>query len=164
MLIKDTQLEQRLEAAMAEIGPAADQRIQWLLSRLQGRLQDGLQIDDQEMKRLAELAGLTHENVSQRFGSWELALRGGGAAAVGTAMAKTLGPKVAAKLAVKTAGKAAIKASGAGSGAAAGGAFGMLCGPAAIICAPIGAISGGLVGWFAVDKVVVETDEWLTHL
>ena len=167
MLVEDTELGPRMDAAVADIGAAADGQIQWLLSRLRGRLQDGLQLGDQEVQELAELARLTHEDMLQRFGASAIALRGSGATvggvAVGAALAKVLGPKVAAKLAVKAAGKVAIKASGAGGAALTGAAFGTLCGPAVVICAPAGAIGGALAGWVIVDKAIVETDEWFNR-
>ena len=71
--------------------------------------------------------------------------------------------KISAKVVIKTGAKVGTKvaaaSSGAAGGAAAGGVGGAMCGPAAIICSPIGAIVGAGVAWFTTDAIVNTVDE-----
>lgn len=167
ILIEESGFEQRVEQALAKIAAANLQHVERLLTRLRQRLQDELELSDPQLLVLSDLARLTLDDAVARFEDTALALKGVGAAvgggAVGAALAKTVGTKAVAKLAAKTAGKTALKSAGAGGSASAGAGIGLLCGPAAWICAPLGAIGGAAIGWLAVDKVVVEADELLNR-
>ena len=77
---------------------------------------------------------------------------------ISTLIAKKISTKITTKIALKTGGKLAIKMVGSGGSAAAGAETGLLvCGP---VCAAIGGIAGGIIGWFATDKIVIEVDKY----
>jgi hypothetical protein len=95
-----------------------------------------------------------------------------GSATSGLVAARTIAVKssvrIANRVAATSVGKLLFKASikrgvstvaGAGTGALAG----LVCGPAAPICSPLGAVVGGVTVWFFVDTVVIEFDELLNR-
>jgi len=79
----------------------------------------------------------------------------------GASLAKLATQKIAAQLSAKLLVKSGIKATAKGASVMAGGSSGALIGSAV---GPIGSIVGGVVGavatWLAVDKVIIEIDEY----
>jgi gas vesicle protein len=108
---------------------------------------------------LKDILKFTQEDMQQRFqNGLTLTFRGfglAGGAAAGV-MTKAISAKVATALTKKIATKVAIKTGAKVTGASSG----LLCGPAAWLCSPAGAVVGGIVGWFATDKIVVELDQY----
>ena len=79
----------------------------------------------------------------------------------GASLAKLASQKLAAQISAKLMVKSGIKATAKGASVLAGGGSGALAGSA---LGPIGSILGGVVGavatWLAVDKVIIEIDEY----
>lgn len=135
---------------------------------IKNKLKNKMVISEEEVDFLLnDILKFTQEDMIQRFQNGlalsfkSFGLAGGAAAGVIT---KIISKKVATALSKKIATKAAIKTgsklSGAAVGAAVGGEGGLLCGPGAWLCSPVGAVVGGIVGWFATDKIVVEVDQY----
>lgn len=87
----------------------------------------------------------------------------GAAGAITKAISASIAKMISKKIATKAAIKGGSKLAGAGVGALAGGESGLLCGPGAWLCSPVGAVVGGVVGWFTTDKIVVEVDQYMNE-
>lgn len=130
-----------------------------------------LDISGEESKFLMqEILAYTQKNMLSRYQDETfLGFRGLGLAGseVSGVMIKVISAKLASiitkKVIVKAAVKGGTKLAGVAASAAAGGSAGVLCGPGAVICSPVGAVIGGIVGWFATDKIIVEVDQFLNE-
>ena len=82
--------------------------------------------------------------------------------AIGAKVITLVSAKIAAKTAITSGAKAGVKVATSATGAAiAGASAGLLCGPASIICSPIGAIAVGVMVWFGTDVAINKVDEKL---
>lgn len=133
-------------------------------------IQKKMKLNDEEINFLfSEILKFSQNDMLERFSGYTnmffkgMGLGAGataGAAAMATkAVSKKVSQVIAKKIITKAAIKGATKAAGAAAGAATGGTSGLLCGPGAWLCSPVGAVVGGVVGWFTTDKIVVEIDQ-----
>jgi len=113
---------------------------------------------------LLKVLHYSQEDMIDRFKNYKYAgFRGVGivsGGAMGVLMSKILAKKIAKKLLVKIGVKVTTKVAAAASGAAIGAESGVACGTFAVLCSPAGAIIGGIVGWFASDKILIEVDKY----
>lgn len=99
------------------------------------------------------------ERFSSKLGNSFRTAGVGGSAVAGALVMKQVTKMFTKKVATKLAAKGASKIAGSAAGAVAGGESGLLCGPGAFLCSPVGAVFGGIVGWFATDGAVAAIDE-----
>jgi outer membrane lipoprotein SlyB len=160
--------ENNLNKALSNINSETNNILKDYYSKIKDKIKSKLNINENEANFLLnDILKLSQENMKARFhnslyNSFRAFGIGGGAAAavVTKVVSKKIASVLAKKIAVKAATKAGAKVGGAAAGAAAGAGEGLLCGPGAWLCSPAGAVVGGIVGWFATDKIVVEVDKY----
>jgi hypothetical protein len=168
-VFKPANFEENLNNALSNINSETNDILKDYYSQMKEKIKDQLNISDDETDFLLnDILKLSQENMKARFhnslyNSFRAFGLGGGAVAaavVTKAVSKKIASVLVKKIAVKAATKAGAKVGGAAAGAVAGGESGLLCGPGAWLCSPVGAVVGGVIGWFATDKIVVEVDKY----
>jgi hypothetical protein len=159
-IFKPVNFNNNFETTLSEIQNSSLDIISRQFKDIKKEFETKSNISNEELEFLFhEMLNITKEDMLNRFSNNtnNLVRMGSiaGAGVIGAVIAKTLSKKIAAKLSIKF----GAKAIGASAGAAAGASGGLFCGPAAILCSPIGGIVGGVVGWFAADKIIVELDQ-----
>jgi hypothetical protein len=161
VLFKEVGFDGNLQKGLSEITGFSLDKIVVAGDRVNRDIQDKMALGDDDMNVMTKTLQLTTQDVKNRFTSLEYTtIRGAGVAigfsATGNVLAKTMGKKLAAKIAAKTAVKATAKGAtilgGAGTGAA-------TCAVGGPVAAGVCGVVGGILSWFAVDKVIVEIDE-----
>jgi len=103
-------------------------------------------------------------DMQSRFQAAEFAMRGAGglsgAIAVKT-ISTSLAKKILAVTAAKTAGKLAMKSTGIAGTATSGAAIGTVALPG--VGTAVGGVAGAIIGWFGVDKIIVEINEYFNR-
>lgn len=167
ILFDEVDFDRRVDEALTSIQTDSDAVLSTALDRINQNVQATLELDTTELGILSSVVTLSMEDAMDRFDGGELMLKGAGAmvgaGAVTAVLTKAISKKIAAKIAAKAAVKTAVKATSAGGGAASGAAAGALCGPLAWLCVPVGGVAGAVTFWFATDKAVIETDEYLNR-
>ncbi len=139
------------------------------LSKMQNEVRDKMNLNDDEVNYLFKnILKFTQTDMLERFYNIKNNIfRGfglGSGAVAGSIVAKMISKNIAKVIAKKIVTKLAIKfgakLASAGAGAAAGAESGLLCGPGAWLCSPVGAVVGGVIGWFASDKIIIEIDKY----
>jgi hypothetical protein len=152
--------ENNLNKALSNINSETNNILKDYYSKIKDKIKSKLNINENEANFLLkdilklnqdDMISRFHNSLYNRFRAFGL---GGGVAA------SVVTKAVSKKIAVKAATKVGAKVGGAAAGAAAGAGEGLLCGPGAWLCSPAGAVVGGIVGWFATDKIVVEVDKY----
>ena len=167
-LFASTGFERNLKESLQRIDHFALQEISKEIDGLYGKIKRDLNTSDAQTEFLVqELFQAGTEEMKERFRSSignSLRLAGVGGTAMGGAL---LSKKMAKLFAKKALGKAMVKGGtkvgGTVAGAAVGAESGLLCGPGAILCSPVGAVIGGIVGWFATDAVAVTVDQYFNE-
>jgi len=165
MLFKSTNFDEHLKGAFTNINNFALNEIVNNMTQLQKRVQTDLNTtSDETVFIVNQLLNISEKDMKSRFKNEVSAgFRAGGVssgALVGAVASKQIAKMFTKKVATKVAIKATTKAAGAAAGATAGGVEGLVCGPGAPVCSTIGAIIGGVVGWFTTDAVVITLDEY----
>ena len=167
ILFLESGFDKSLENSLESINREGEGLLTELLHRIREDLRQNFDLEESEIELLSTVATLSMDDAVERFGPAPLSIKAAGTMAGTVAIVKTIGSKLstklAAKLATKIAGKSAASAAGFGSGAVAGGAAGLLCGPAALVCAPVAALVTGTAVWFGTDKLVLEVDEYFNR-
>jgi hypothetical protein len=165
MLFKSTGFDANLKKAYKDINSFALSEMSKNIENLHKKVQNDLNVSDDEADLLIEQIFKSSvsdmkERFSDTFSKSFRATGVGGGAITGVLVSKQIAKVFAKKLATKLAVKGGSKVAGSVAGAAAGGETGLLCGPAAVFCSPVGAVIGGVVGWFATDAIVATVDEY----
>ena len=149
-------VNERLENASVNIDETFKAEYRFLISQ---KVHDEVQTVDNESKTTYErmlneaMQRFTSFVPASGFAALQSAI--GGKALFG-AITKAMSKKLLTSVAAKTTVKAATKMVGAGGAAATGAAIGAFLGPIGVA---IGGISGAVIGWLAVDAVVVAVDK-----
>jgi uncharacterized protein YsxB (DUF464 family) len=164
MLFKSTDFDEHLKGAFTNVNNFALEEIAKNMTQLQKRIQTDLNTTSTETTYIVnELLNISEKDMKSRFKNEVSAgFRAGGVssgAIVGAVASKQIAKMFTKKVATKVAIKATTKAAGAAAGATTGGVEGLVCGPGAPVCSTVGAIIGGVVGWFATDAAIVAYDE-----
>jgi len=167
-LFKPSNFQSILTNELKNINTKSTQIIIKQFKNLKQDIKSKMNLDDEEITfLLSNILKLSQEDMKFRMSSYTNNLfkgmgLGGGAVAGSAMMTKLMSKKIskiiAKKIATKIAVKTGTKAVGAGASAVAGAEAGLFCGPGAWFCSPAGAVIGGIIGWFATDKIVVEID------
>jgi len=164
MLFKSVNFDTRLKEAYKNINSFALSEIDKNIDSIHKKVQSDLNVSDAQADLLIEQMfqmGVSDmkERFSNKLGNSFRATGVGGGAIAGALVSKQIAKMFTKKIATKLAVKGGSKVAGSVAGAAAGGESGLLCGPGAFLCSPVGAVIGGVVGWFATDGVVAAIDE-----
>jgi len=172
-LFKPTNFKNNLSEQLKNINNSSLKIITSQFKQIRQEVKDKLKLNNDEINfLLAQILKLSQDDMKLRMTSYTNNIfKGiglGGGAIAGAAMTKimtkimtkNISKVIAKKIATKVAVKAGTKAAGAGASALAGAEAGIFCGPGAWLCSPVGAVVGGIVGWFATDAIVVTVDEY----
>lgn len=136
--------------------------------KIQIQIQSDIDLNKDEINFLfTNILKLTQKDIKSRFSNYNNNIFKGMGLGIGTGasvvMTKIISKKIATVISKKIVTKATIKGgaklTGASVGAITGLSSGLLCGPVAWLCSPTAGIIGGITGWFATDKIVVELDK-----
>ncbi len=168
-IFRPVKFDEKLDKALNNINNESLLIVQKQLNQMKSQIKNDINLNSDEIDFLfTNMLKLTQEDMKTRFKSYSNNLFKGMGLGVGVGagalMAKIISKKiskvVATKIATKVAIKGGAKLAGAGAGVLAGSSTGLLCGPVAWLCSPAAAVVGGIVGWFATDKIVVEIDQY----
>ena len=168
-IFKPANFNKNLNEAFNDINKQTLSIIKNQLDKMKDKVKDKMDLNDDEVNYLfTNILQLTKVELTNRFNNIKNYMfkgfgLGSGAfagAIIAKMVSKNIAKVIAKKIATKLAIKAGTKVAAAGAGAAAGAESGFLCGPGAWLCSPIGAVVGGIVGWFASDKIIVEVDKY----
>ena len=164
MLFKSVHFDSRLKEAYKNINSFALSEIDKNIDSIHKKVKSDLNVSDAQADFLIEQMfqmGVSEmkERFSNKIGNSFRATGIGGGAIAGALVSKQIAKIFTKKVATKLAVKGASKIAGSAAGAAEGGETGLLCGPGAVFCSSVGAVIGGVVGWFATDGVVAAIDE-----
>ena len=157
--------EERLKSAYENVNRFAITELESTIDKFHGTIKRDLNITDEQTNILMEqmfqmgIADMK-ARLSNKFGNGFRSVGVGGGAIAGAMVTKQVAKVFSKKVATKVVVKGTSKAAGSLAGAAAGAESGVLCGPAAILCSPVGAVVGGILGWFATDAAVVSVDKY----
>ena len=136
---------------------------------MKNTMQNDMNLEDEEITfLLEEILEISQEDMKYRmkdytnnaFKGMGLGIGTGTGIMITKVISKQIATTISKKIATKAAIKGGTKIASVAAGAALGATEGLLCGPAAWLCSPAGAIVGGTIGWFASDKIVIEIDEY----
>ncbi len=163
-IYKPANFDENYQKMMSDI----NSKVKEIASREYDKLKEGLKkynLDEEESDALlTKILNYSKEDMIKRYENFSYnSLRGLGIAGgvSGALLAKVLAKKIIQKIAIKTGAKVAVKGASIAAGATAGAESGLLCGPGAVLCSSIGAVIGGVIGWIASDKIVLEIDKAL---
>jgi hypothetical protein len=168
-LFKPTNFKNNLSEQIKNINNNSLKIITSQFKQIKQEVKDKLELNNDEINfLLVKILKLSQDDMKLRMTSYTNNIfKGmglGGGAIAGTVMTKimtkNIAKVIAKKIATKVAIKAGTKAAGVGASALAGAEAGVFCGPGAWLCSPVGAVVGGIVGWFATDVIVVTVDEY----
>ena len=165
MLFQSNDFDKHLKNAYTDINSFAINELVSNMNRLNVKLKTDLNITNEQSSFLVEkMLKIAHKDMKERFeNEVSIGMHAGGlgsGAVIGAMASKQIAKMFAKKMATKAAVKTGSKLAGSAAGAVVGASEGLLCGPGAVLCSPIGAVIGGVVGWFATDKIVVEADKY----
>ena len=171
-LFKPANYNKRLSNALDDINSDSIEIITKQFQRMKSDMQNKLNISSDDIDFLfAKILRFTQNDMQNRFKNGvSIGFRGvgigvgvAGAAMIEKIISKKMASVIAKKILTKAAIKGGSKLAGSAAGATAGAESGLLCGPGAWLCSPAGAVAGGIVGWFATDKIVVEVDQYFNE-
>jgi len=165
MLFESTKFNKHLKNAYTNVNNFAMNEIIKNVGKLHSKVQKDLNITkEQTLFLVEELLKIGQEDMEARFQKeLSIGVHAGGlgsGAVIGAMASKQIAKMFAKKMATKAAIKTSSKLAGAAVGATTGGVEGLVCGPGAPICSSVGAVIGGIVGWFATDKIIVQADHY----
>jgi len=164
-IFKPANFDERLNSAVNNINSGVIKIIRNNFENMKDDIKNKLDISNNEVNFLLnDVLKISFEDTKSRFQNYtSYLIRGSGilAGGLGGAMlVKIISKKLAKKIILKTGSKLALKAAGGAGGAVTGAEAGLICGPAAEICSPVGAVLGGIVAWFGTDKIFIEVDKY----
>jgi len=167
-LFVSSDFDSSLKKAYVNIHTFALSEIASTVENLHTKVKNDLNISNEQATFLVEeMLRISTDDMEERFKnevSIGMHASGLGAGAVvGAIASKQIAKVFTKKIATKAAIKGGSKLAGAGAGAAIGASEGLLCGPGAILCTPVGAVVGGVFGWFATDAAVMVGDEYFSR-
>jgi len=164
-IFKPANFDKNLNEAFNDINNQTLSIIKSQLDKMKDKVKDEMDLNNDEVDYLfTNILQLTKEELTNRFNNIKnYMFKGfglGSGVVAGAMVTKIVSKNIAKVIAKKIAIKAGAKVVTAGAGAVSGAESGLVCGPEAWLCSPVGAVVGGIVGWFASDKIVVEIDKY----
>ncbi len=147
-----------LEDQMARLSEDQAARLGLLAQTLSERLESNFAFDSEEAGLVSETITIAKADLEDRYSPAALAGRAT-AAIAGSLVVREVAERIARATLVKAGARTVGRGAAAGAGATSGGTVGLACGPFAVVCSPVLAVGGAVVGWVATDKVIVEVDE-----
>ena len=165
VLFKEVGFERNLQNELDEINRLSKDKVSGAVKRINDDFQSKMELGNDDMNLLTKTLHLTDQDLRNRFYSREFSTIKGadvvmGISVTGTVLAKVMGKKLATKVAAKTAIKASAKG-GSILGGAGGGA--LTCAVGGPVASALCGLLGAAVVWFAVDKVIIEIDEYFNR-
>ena len=163
-LFASTGFDANLKNAYTNVNTFALNEIRSTIAKIHTKVQNDLNTTNEQTNFLIEeMFKISIKDMEERFKddiSIEMHASGlGGGAVIGAMASKQIAKVFAKKIATKVAIKGGSKLAGTAAGAALGASEGLLCGPGAVLCSPVGAFVGGVIGWFATDAGIMIIDE-----
>ncbi len=164
-LFQSTEFDTHLKDAYKNINIFAFNEMTQNLDNLHKKVQNDLNVSDAQADFLIQQIfqmGISDmkERFSNKIGNSFRASGVTGGAIAGALVSKQVAKLFAKKVGTKLAVKGGTKVAGAiVTGAIVGAESGLLCGPGAVLCSPVGAVVGGITGWFMTDVAVAAFDE-----
>jgi uncharacterized protein YsxB (DUF464 family) len=172
-IFKPANFNENLNKALKNINSDVKNILKEYYSNIKENIKKQLNINDKQTNFIiSHILTLSENDMLKRFDNnlyntlKGIGLGSGGAATViiiKKLIAKNISKAIAKKIAAKTTLKAGSKIAGVAAGAATGAESGLLCGPGAVLCSGIGGVIGGIIGYFAADKVIIEIDKFLNE-
>lgn len=166
-LFLPVKFNQRLDNSLNNINENSLLIIKEQLSKMKSEIKNKMNLNSDEIDFLfKKILKFSQEDMKNRFSHINgnifkgMGLGVGAGLAMSKIISKKLATIISKKIMTKIAIKGGIKLSGVAGGALIGTETGLLCGPGALICSSAGAVVGGIIGWFATDKIVVEIDQY----
>jgi len=164
MLFESTGFDENLKTAYTNINSFAINEILSNIQKLHIKIKNDLNTTDEQANFIVEkMFKIAKKEMLERFkNKISIGMHASGVstgALVGVMASKQITKMFTKKMVTKAVLKTGSKLAGSAAGAATGGLEGLLCGPSAPVCSTVGAIIGGIAGWFVTDKIVVVADK-----
>lgn len=165
MLFQSTNFEKHLKSAYSSVNTFAINEMVKNRNKLHVKMKNDLNTtDEQTLFLVNKLLKIGTQDMKSRFEKEvSIGIHAGGLGSgtiIGALASKQIAKMFTKKMLAKATIKSSSKLAGATAGATLGGVEGLVCGPGAPLCSTAGAIIGGIVGWFATDKIVIEADQY----
>ena len=168
-LFEPVNFDELLDNELENINKETLKIIKTEFKEMKNKIQNDMNLEDEEITfLLEEILKISQDDMKYRMKNYVNNSFKGLGLGVGTGtgiiITKIISKKIATiiskKIATKVVIKGGTKIASVTAGAVVGATEGLLCGPAAWLCSPTGAIIGGTIGWFASDKIVIEIDKY----